>query len=68
MKVLLPKKKQKSQAVKVKITASVKKSKLKLKKRRCKWDPEALELAIESVNKGELSPMHQRYSISHVRH
>ena len=37
MKVLLPKKKQKSQALKVEITASVKKSKLKLKNVDAKW-------------------------------
>ena len=52
MKVLLPKKKKENHALKVKIMALMKKSKIKIKTCRCKWDPEAIELAIESVNKG----------------
>ena len=52
MKVLLPKKKKENHALKVKIMALMKKSKIKIKTYRCKWDPEAIELAIESVNKG----------------
>ena len=55
MKVLLPKKKQKNQALKLKIMPSMKKSKIEIKILRCNWDPEATELATESINKVEMN-------------
>ena len=55
MNVLLPKKSKKGQALMVKITASRKRSNIKIQTRRCKWDPEAMDLAIQSLNNGEIN-------------